>query len=270
MSELQTDTNDAAIDLITQDVATDASGTVENGPDLATGEGDNPDAIKQEAVNKAINKQHAKYQEERRKNEAVNRDLAAANERLAQFEANKPALHVPDMPDPYEDGYEEKMRARDTAMQAKNRQDYDNNARQSQQQYTQQQQHQAAESKRAEAGQNFMKTANQIGISEDNLNKSVQLVVNNGIDQNVAEFIINDPDGPLIIQHLASNPMDQDELRGMSPMQAAGFINGQLKTKASALRPKQSNAPAPIASLNGGGVNKDAGKYPHSKGATFS
>ena len=266
MSELQTDTNDAAIDLITQDVAPDESGTVESGPELATGEEDQ----KQAAVQKAIDKQYGKFKAEERSHVATRQSLAESNRKLAEYEANKPALTVPSMPDPYEDGYEEKMQARDTAMQAKYKQDYDNTAAQGQQDQARQQQEQTANAQRKEAGSKFMQAASSIGISEENLNKSIDVVVGNGINQSVADFIINEPDGPLIIQYLAANPMEQDNLRSMSLMQAAGFINGQLKTNAAALRPKQSTAPNPIAPLNGGGVEKDAGKYLHSKGATFS
>ena len=270
MSELQTENESTPNELITQEVEQPESGTIENGPDLATGEGENPDNTNQEAVNKAINKQHAKYQEERRHREASDRSLAEAQKKLAEYEASKPALSVPAMPDPYDDGFEEKMAQRDAALLAKAKQDAQQSVLANQQQAQQQQIEQRKQADQEKVVGEYSKRATAFGISPEQLQAAAGTVAQNGMKQEVAEFILADPDGPLIIQHLAANPIDQDELNSMNSMQAALAISGSLKAKASALKRKQSNAPDPVQPLNGNGVDPETGKYPHSKGATFS
>lgn len=270
MSELQTDNESTPNELITQeDVQTD-SGTVENGPELATGEGENPDTPNQEAVNKAINKQHAKYKAEEREKQAAQAELAEAKRKLAEFEASKPALSIPPIPDPYEDDYEEKTKARDAAIIAKANQDERQSVLDSQQQSIQQK----AEQDKIESAQRavtaYRDKAKSIGVDEARLVQAENVVANYGIDQDQLQFIIGKDDGALIIQHLAANPIELDDLKSMNPFHAAEYINSTLSQKAAALKPRTSNAPDPVKPLNGNGVDPDMNKHPALKGVVYS
>ena len=56
----------------------------------------------------------------------------------------------------------------------------------------------------------------------------------------------------------------------MNPMKAVAFLT-EIKAKQAALNTKKTSAtPDPPDRLDGGGVDKDAGKYPYSKGAVFT
>jgi hypothetical protein len=81
--------------------------------------------------------------------------------------------------------------------------------------------------------------------------------------------ILGDSDGPLITKHLAANPQDGYDLASMSPYSVGQFLDG-IKTKASALKPKTSNAPSPATNLQGNGVDPELGKYKNLKGTKFS
>ena len=88
------------------------------------------------------------------------------------------------------------------------------------------------------------------------------------LSDDLVMHILADNDGPLITKHLAANPQDGYELASMSPYSVGQFLDG-IKTKASALKPKTSSTPAPATNLQGNGVDPEAGKYSHIKGAKF-
>ena len=80
--------------------------------------------------------------------------------------------------------------------------------------------------------------------------------------------ILQDTDGPLITKHLAANPQDGYQLASMSPYSVGQFLDG-IKTKASALKPRTSNAPEPASKVSGSAVDPNANRFPLTKGATF-
>ena len=268
--ELQTVNESAPTELITPEVAPTEAGTVENGSESATDTGEVQEQTNQDAVNKAIGKQHAKFREEQRLRQTSDNALAEANRKLAEFEANKPALSVPDMPDPYEDGFEEKMRVRDAAVVAKANSD----AQSAQVVNQQQAQQAAAERDKVEASKvvvaAYKEKATTLGVDSEVLTAAENQVVNYGIQTDQLQFILGKDDGPLIMQHLAANPMDLDDLSRMSPFQAATFINSTLSQKAAALKPKQSTAPAPLEPLSGNGVDPNGAKSPWLEGGTYN
>ena len=80
---------------------------------------------------------------------------------------------------------------------------------------------------------------------------------------------MSDPDGYFIAKHLAANPQGAHELNTMNPI-LAGAKFAELKQKASALKPKTSNAPSPATNLQGNGVDPTAGKYKNLSGTKYS
>lgn len=270
MSELQTENESVPTELITPEAAPTDTGTVTSGSESATDTGEVQEQTNQDAVNKAIGKQHAKYREEQRLRQTSDNALAEANRKLAEFEANKPAPLVPEMPDPYEDGFEEKMRIRDAAIVAKASSD----AQQATAVTNQQAQQATAQQAQVEADKAAVATykdkATTLGVDSEVLVAAETAVVNYGIQTDQLQFIIGKDDGPLIMQHLAANPMDLDDLSRMTPFQAATFINSTLSTKAAALKPKQSTAPAPLEPLSGNGVDPNGAKSPWLEGGTYN
>lgn len=269
MSELETENGSAPTELITQEVAPTETGTTESGPELATGTAEGQEQPNQDAVNKAIGKQHAKYREEQRLRQASDDKLAEANRKLAEFEANKPAPSMPTMPDQYDDDFEAKMQVYNTAVVSKANHDAQQTNIAKQQQVAQQNAAQAEQERSAASVKTYRGKTVASGFDDAVMAAAENSVVNYGIKSDHLQYIIEVDDGS-IMQHLAANPMDLDDLSRMNPMQAGVYINSTLTEKAKAFKHKPSNAPAPLETLNGNGVDPDGNKHPALKGVTYS
>ena len=240
------------------DLATDSDGEHEEKPD----DGEQKQ-VNQDAVNEAINKQHRKYQEEKRRADA-------AEQRLAEMQPKPQAPTPVDAPDPFDDDYEAKQAA---YIESIRQQAVFENNQQLSEQLTQNQQ--AATQREQQASENaeiqtYVDNAKAMNISIEQLEQAGQVVGNYGIGKDVQMFIVNDEQGPLITQYLATNHADAEAVAGMIPMQAAMYIERTIKPKVAAMKPKTTNAPNPATKVSGGGGDKDAGKYRFSKGAQFT
>ena len=107
-----------------------------------------------------------------------------------------------------------------------------------------------------------------MGIKQDELQAAGNAVAGYGLSDDLVMHILSDSDGPLITKHLAANPQDGYQLASMSPFAVGNFLDG-IKQKASALKPKTSSTPAPATNLTRNGVDPEAGKHIHIRGATF-
>lgn len=266
MSELQTD--DVGT---TENVEAISAGTVTDGSDLAPDTGANQEqkpegAVDQESINKAINKKHFQYKEEERKRLAAEKEAEELKSRLQKLEMGSEP-NVPPIPDPYDEDYETKVKARDEALMRK----VEFDARQriaSEQQERTQKEAQEAEKKRIESlAQGFDNRATQLGLDVNAVRSAGDVVVNYGIGEELAIFLLEDKEGPLITTYLAENPLEIEELRQMSPLQAAIKINSEVRTKASARKPQVSAAPEPADILSGNGAPED--NRPLIRGAKF-
>jgi len=248
--ELQTT---EALETIVQDdvVENTEVGTGETGSELAADSGEAHEQINQEKVNQAINKQHAKFREEERKRKEAEAENQKLLEQLKSIEANKPKPVVPPIPDPYDDDYEAKVKERDDALLAKAKHDA---IEASKAEAEKERQQKALEAQQAETQKHinsYEKRSVEIGLDSNEVNKAGQVLVDYGINSDLAMFILQDKDGPLITQHLAANPAELSELLEMSPMMAAVTINSVVRPKAEALKPKPSKAPDPVKGLSG-------------------
>lgn len=266
MSELQTAEIESEVLEETQ------TGTVESGAELATDSGENREekdqaTIAQEKAQTAINKQHAKYREEERQRIAVEKEAAELREKLKAFEASAPVPEIPPIPDPYDDDYESKVRARDEAIIAKTAYDAEQSAINARKE-TQAKESQANEQKRVDALiETYNAKISEIGLNVEDVHKAGQVLIDYGVSNDIAEFILQDAEGPLITAYLAANPLEVDEIRSMNSLQAAVKINSDIRSKASSLRPQTSNAPEPPVTLSGNGPGEK--ESPLLKGATF-
>ena len=277
MSELHTDDASADNGIITQEHAPADLGTVENGPELATGEGDNPDNINQDSdqdgVNKAINKAHHLKHKAERATAAETKRADDLQAQLNAIEANKPAPVVDEMPDRFDMSDEEfnvALAKRDTQRQAKADYNAAQKTRQDASQAASNQSLEDANARITEAGNSFRKKADDLGISKESQNASAQTVMDYGVSNDLLVHICGYDESPLIMQYLASNPAELHELAGMGLAQAAIHVDGAISKKAAALKPKTSNAPDPVTPLSGNGVDPNSGRYQNIKGAKFS
>ena len=238
------------------DLATDSDGEHEEKP-----EDGEQKQVNQDAVNEAINKQHRKYQEEKRRADEAER-------RLAEMQPKPQAPPIVDAPDPFDDDYDTKQAAYVESIRQQavfeNNQRLSQQLTQNQQEATQREQ-QASENKEI---QTYVDNAKAMNISIEQLEQAGQALGN--LAKGVQMGIVKDAQGPLITQYLASNFAEAEALTNMSEYQASSYIEQVVKPKVAALKPKTTNAPNPATKVSGGGGDKDAGKYRFSKGAQFN
>lgn len=269
MSELQTDDLAPIEDQEIDQVETEETGTVSDGSELASDTGENQEEKTQqaqEAANKAINKKHFQYKEEERKRLAAEKELQELRAKLEQQTSQRP--EIPPIPDPYDENYEAKVKARDEAI----RQVVVYEAKQEVETQRKQQLEEQQRQEQAKQIESMVTTYNQraksLGLDVAEVEKAGDTLVQYGVSQDVANFLLSDEDGPLMTKYLAANPLELERIQSMPPMQAAIALNDSVRKQAAGLKPKQTKAPEPPEVLNGGGYQDDQG-MPHIKGAKF-
>jgi hypothetical protein len=164
-------------------------------------------------------------------------------------------------PDPYEDDYDTKQTAyeesiRQSAVFEANKLHQQSEAQR--QQAEKQRQYGADLNAKAST---YNVRAKEFGISEQDLQQAGQMLGSYALGDDVAMFILDDEQGPLITKYLAANHADADAITKMSPMQAAMYIERTIKPKVAALKPKVTSAPEPATRVKGGAKQPDGYKY---------
>jgi hypothetical protein len=228
---------------------------------------DEVELAKQKA-NEAFNKQYGEKKQ-------LERELAAQREENAKFqqaERERQAAQVgnlPEFPDEFDDNFEEKKVAYVNALQEQANFNAQNSIYTQQQEAVQLQQQQAAQAEAMQLQNDFVSKSKAAGASDQEFNNIVNTLNNGGMTQQGAKAIMSlGEDGYFIAKHLAANVMEASEFNSLDPIQQ-GMKLVELKQKASALKPKTSNAPEPATNLQGNGVDPEMGKYPLIKGAKF-
>lgn len=256
MSELQPEGEVAPVE---STVSTDATEAPNQGSDLAPETDAAPAKVEfneqqQEVFNSAIGKKTAQARDFERRAEEAERKLQEAQAQIPQ--AQRP--NVPDIPDRYEfnddQEYIAALRKRDDSIREATT--FDARQQLATEQAEQTKQAQLAEQHKAlvDKATTYKQNAATLGVTDQQLQVSGAALANAGIGDEVAGYLLKDSEGPLIAEWLSRNPLDMEDVRSMSPMDAAVHINSNIRAKAAALKPKQSNAPAPAEHLSGGGV----------------
>ena len=268
MSELQTDSVESEV------IEPAVIETPDNGAELATASesehSENTEIVDEAAVEAGkqqtyINKQYGTIKQ-------GERDLATANQELEQFkqaDRDRQAAAVgtiPPMPDAFEDDFDEKVKQRDEAIIAQANFNANQNAYVQQQELSQQQAAQAQQVKIQESMTSYSSKATELGIDQKELQDAGNAVAGYGLSDDLVLHILGDSDGPLITKHLAANPQDGYKLASMSPFDVGSFL-GDIKTKASALKPKTSKAPAPVDNLQGVTSDFEGKQYKYISGS---
>ena len=176
--------------------------------------------------------------------------------------------NIPDLPDPFDDDYETKLREREMLLTAKAQHEAQQQLlaqQQQQQQYQQQLQQQQELQKQVISYEN---RAKELGITQEELAQAGQTVAQYGISEDIAMGILADKDGALITKYLAANPLEISQLTSMNTVQAAMYLERHIRPKAANLKPKKSKAPAPSENLSGSSVKVES-KYKNISGAKF-
>jgi hypothetical protein len=197
---------------------------------------------------KIVGEKVAKQREAERRAEELQKELEETRSRIPEPE--RPS--VPPAPDPFDDDYEEKIRARDESIRAAAEYDAAQQERQRLQQFQQQQ----AQEERRQKGMKMLMTyserADKLGIAADKLQVAGNRVAQYGIQNEVAQYILDDEQGPNITMYLAENPLVLDEIRHMDPIRAGIYIESNVKSKAME-RLNSTPPPAPTEAPDGQG-----------------
>jgi len=264
MSELQSDDpifeHDEYVEEVESEEITEANEPADLATDSDEEHEENPidseKQVNQDAINKRISQKHFEA-------EQAKREAAEYKRKLDEYEAQnrQQAPQVMERPDPFDDDYDSKLQAYEQSVRDAARYEY---AQEQQTQYQQQQQQQLMQQQQAETekkGKAFTQRAKEFGIDEAELTQSVQTVVGSGLSGDVGAYLLDHPEGALIVKHLAANFDEIEKLNGMNPFQAGSYVDNVIKPKAQALKPRKTNAPAPPTKVSGQGGDKDAGKY---------
>ena len=264
--ELQTAESGITLDIDPVEVDNAETATTESGAELATATGEHQDKT-DDGVQKAINKQHAKYREEERLKIAAQNEARVLKEKLDAIEAEKKVVIVPPVPDPYDEDYEAQVKARDEAIKRQATQDAQQQNVIEQQTAAQEAANRADQDHVQSLVDDYTKRIVTLGLDRVEMESAGRTVVEAGISGEIAEFILQQEDGPLITKYLAANPIELDDLRHLPPIQAALKINSDIRLAASAMKPQASTAPDPAETLTGRGAGEQ--KNPLIAGATF-
>lgn len=219
-------------------------------------------AFNQEKANAAINKQHAKFREEQRRADELQKKL---DDLSAQQGIGQPPQLL-EAPDPFDENYEEKLKAYSESVAANARYEAQQAQLQQQQQATQQQQELQRQQEVQKTVESYVNNAKELGISQAELMEHGNNVGNYAINEDVQLMIASDPEGPLITKYLSQNAAECANIANMSPVLAAHHVLTTVKSKAAMLRPKQTNTPPPARDVSSGTGNVDSSGMKYAKG----
>ncbi len=233
---------------------TDDLGTDEIGADLAPAEEKHEGFVKADSAQKDINKQHKKFRDEERAHVVTKTEADGFRKELDELKAHD--LNIPLVPDPYAENYAELVQARDEVIQRKATHDAAVTNTQDAAKAKDQERVDQGKVKEAEQIAVFDTNMIKLGLTPAETNTAAKQVLEYGVSDTLLDVLMEDPEGPLLVHHLASNPLEQEALNGMSALQLVNHINTEIRPKASLLKPKTSDAPDPPLTLGGGGVRE--------------
>ncbi len=221
-----------------------------------------------EGAQKAINKEHFKRREQERKADDLAIKLAEAERKLS-LKPEKGIQAVPELPDSFDDDFKERLAERDRIITENAQVTALKSANEQQTQLNQQEQQRNFVNSLQGKVDTYSAKAKELGISESELKEAGDIVMGYGIPDDLTVAILEDKDGPLMTKYLSQNPVVMGKLATMPPVQAAIFLEREVRNKAVLLKPKNTDAPNPATRLSGKGVHidPDSERYPELKGA---
>lgn len=220
------------------------------GADQAPAQQEDPvkfDERQQSKVDEIVGGKVKAQRDAERERDALRAELEAAHAKMPQ--ETRP--DVPEVPDPFDDDFETKVKERDQAITRAAA--FDANAtlleQQQQQQLQNQQQQQIVELQ--QKADTYKTRAAEFGLKQEDLQQAAQNVATS-LNPQLVGYLLDDADGPLITQYLGNNVLALEKVRNMPVLQAATHIATVVRAEAQATR-KPSQAPRPADVLSGNG-----------------
>lgn len=197
---------------------------------------------------KKINKQTFKQRQAERERDEARKEAEELRRKYESAEL-KP-VDVPPIPDTWDDNYEQKIRQRDEAILQKAKYEATQAQRREQSALSEQQEQRKQYERSQALNDQFVANSKKLGVDTKALSEAQDVILQAGVTPQLAVALLEDADGPLMVQHLAANPMDLYDILDADPLRQ-GYMLASVKTKASALKRKSSSAPNPATTLNG-------------------
>lgn len=231
--------------------------TADSPDENQTPENESESPINQEAVEKRINKITFEKYEEKRKREAIQAELDQLKAKLEERDKKSEDINVPPMPDPYDDDYADKIKAREAALQQaavlKAKKDF-----------LEEQNKKAFLDKITKQNAEIQKQVDEMyanaekhGISKEALQNADAKVANFIKDQSLARFILGQKDAALVINYLSNSATELEKLSSMDPLNASVYIATEISQKAVKSKPKLTKTPDPIDIPKGSAAPKE-------------
>ncbi len=216
---------------------------------------------------KDVNVQHKKFRDEERGRVKAEERASTVEKELEKLRTKQAEVVIPPVPDRYSETFDADIQTRDTAIKKQADQDAEQ-TRLADERKTKDEaritEENAAMNEKVVAFDSNMVTH---GLNPAETKKAADTVIGYGISTNFQDVLLEDPDGPLLVTYLAQNPVELEEMNRMSVLQLVNHLNGDIRQKASLLKPQTSNAPNPPTTIKGGGASEM--EDPLLKGAKF-
>jgi len=221
--------------------------------------------VNQEKIQQVINKKHREMMEAKEEADRLRKQLEQFNSQQKQDAAPE----ILPAPDPFDDDYDSKIKARDESIQRRAQWEAENAQRQQAQQRQQEELQRAQVEQVRSQMESYTAKAKSYGITNEELQSAANIVGQSGLSDDIALAILADEEGPLITKYLAANQLEAYDIAQMSPIQAAQYLERKVRPKLAALKPKQSSAPKPPTRTKQVVGDAELGKYKHLGGAKF-
>lgn len=219
-------------------------------PEVETHEG----FVSKEIHQKDVNNQHKKFRDEER-GRKVEKDRADKAElELEELRGKSGDITVPDLPEPYDEKFAEKLANRDAAIQRKA--EFEAQEKRLADDKVENDKAATLKAEDANKAQVAIFDGNMValGLNPVEVKTAADKIIDYGISEGLTDFILEDPDGPLMVQYLDQNPVELAEMNAMSSLSLFNHINKTVRAKAALLKPSTSGAPNPPIIPSGGGV----------------
>lgn len=203
---------------------------------------------------KDVNVQHKKFRDEERGRVKAEERTSAVEKELEELRAENEAVVIPPVPDKYSDNFDTELATRDEAIKKQAEQDAEQQRLTAERTEKDEVRVASEEAVIKEKIAGFDANMVTHGLNPVVTKKAADTVIGYGISENFQDVLLEDPDGPLFVQYLADNPVELEEMNRMSTLQLVNHMNGDLRAKASLLKPQTSTAPDPPITPRGGGA----------------
>ena len=216
---------------------------------------------------KDVNVQHKKFRDEERGRVKAEERTSAVQKELEELRGKQAEVVIPPVPDRDSVTFDADIQTRDAAIKQQAGNDAEQTRLADQRKIKDEAritEENAAMTKKVAAFDANMVTH---GLNPAATKTAADAVIGYGISEQFQDVLLEDPDGPLFVTYLSQNPVELEEMNGMSVLQLVNHLNGDIRQKASLLKPQTSNAPNPPTKIQGGGAPEM--EDPLLKGAKF-